>query len=120
MSIQVRLGNEHPKQSRSRDENDRPIWEPSPGPSVCAVNIPDGVGMLEGITNIIASGGLWENQSFDKAPSWVSCEDAPEIANLISLEFGCPVGEPNDLEKTHHTFFGPPGVGPSSSKGKSK
>lgn len=102
---EIRLGNEHPKQSRSRDENDRPIWEPSPGPSTCIVQAPGTLG--ETFVNVTAPGGIWENQSFDEKPTWVE-SDTPALAALLAEHYDVPVGAPKDVEATHYTLNGPP------------
>lgn len=105
---EVRLGNENPKQSTSRDENDNPIWEPAPGPSVCYVRAPGDLAEVF-VTISDRTGGVWTYQSFDEKPSWVE-SDSPELAALLGAHYGIPVGAPEDLEDTHHTYNGPPGV----------
>lgn len=44
-------------------------------------------------------------------PTWVWSDNEP-LAVLLGHYFGCPVGRPDDVEDTHFTFSGPPGVGP--------
>lgn len=52
----------------------------------------------------------WPNHS-PKSPAWVDSDDA-DLAQMLSEAYGCPVGVPEDVEQTHHTDAGPPGVGP--------
>ncbi len=53
----------------------------------------------------------WPNHS-PNSPTWVE-SDVPDLAVMLSEAYGCPVGAPEDLEATHHTLAGPPGVGPA-------
>jgi hypothetical protein len=46
-------------------------------------------------------------------PTWVDC-DNNDFAVLLGEFFGCPVGRPDDVESTHYTNAGPPGVGPAT------
>lgn len=46
-------------------------------------------------------------------PTWVWSDDE-DLALMLSEAYGCPVGRPDDVEDTHHTISGPPGVGPST------
>lgn len=52
----------------------------------------------------------WPNHS-PKPPTWV-WSDNEDLAVMLSEAYGCPVGRPDDVEDTHHTLAGPPGVGP--------
>jgi hypothetical protein len=52
--------------------------------------------------------GLWSAQGFQK-PTWVWAEK-DEYARALAAWFGCPVGRPEDVEDTHYTHAGPPGV----------
>lgn len=71
----------------------------------------------DGITNLpghepvlaIANGG-WATQS-KGTPLWVASDD-PEVERILSEFYGCPAGVPADVEDTHHTEAGPPGVRP--------
>lgn len=47
----------------------------------------------------------------DQNPTWVQSDDV-NLAQMLSEAYGCPVGRPEDVEQTHHTYAGPPGVGP--------
>lgn len=42
-------------------------------------------------------------------PSWVWSDNA-DFEKLLGAFFGCPTGRPADVEMTHHTDAGPPGV----------
>lgn len=44
-------------------------------------------------------------------PSWV-WSDNPVLAQYLSEFFDVPIGRPGDVESTHHTLAGPPGVAP--------
>ena len=54
----------------------------------------------------------WPNHS-PNPPSWVEADD-PDLALMLSEAYGCPVGAPEDMEMTHHSAAGPPGVGPAT------
>ena len=51
----------------------------------------------------------WPNHS-DVPPTWVT-SDNEDLAQMLAEAYGCPVGKPEDVEATHHTAAGPPGVG---------
>lgn len=65
----------------------------------------------EALVAVIHGGGAW-NAHGQSAPSWV-WSDNDNMAQLLGEYFRCPVGRPEDLEQTHFTLHGPPGVGPS-------
>lgn len=47
-------------------------------------------------------------------PTWV-WSDNEDLAKMLSEAYDdCPIGRPDDVENTHHTDAGPPGVGPST------
>ena len=54
----------------------------------------------------------WQAES-SGSPTWVSCEDNDDFEVLLAAVFGCPRGRPADVEETHFTHAGPPGVGPA-------
>ena len=65
----------------------------------------------ETLTELFHPGiGIWFDQSNDLLPSWVYCEENPSLAAHIAAYTGCPVGRPADVEQTHHTNAGGPGV----------
>lgn len=124
--MRIEFGNPSPREAAT--------GEPVPGPSVTYVNIPDTYTFKGGadakdlalhlaqnpdITNLpdheafvaVAHGtaGLWTRHSASK-PSWV-WSDNEDMSALLSEYYGCPVGRPDDLEDTHYTQSGAPGVG---------
>lgn len=62
----------------------------------------------EGFVSVLSD---WPHHS-PNPPSWV-WSDEPDLARMLSEFYGCPVGIPDDVEDTHHTVNGPPGVGPA-------
>lgn len=54
----------------------------------------------------------WPNHS-PIPPTWVE-SDIPDLAQMLSEAYDIPVGAPDDVEMTHHTAAGPPGVGPEA------
>ncbi len=62
---------------------------------------------------ILAVSAAWNNES-SGSPAWV-WSDNEDFAVLLGHFFGAPVGRPDDVEQTHHTNAGPPGVGPVAS-----
>jgi hypothetical protein len=68
---------------------------------------------IQALLPIIHPGsGLWAHWSAVK-PSWVWSDD-PKLEAYLAEWFDCPAGHPADLEDTHFTYHGPPGVGPGS------
>jgi hypothetical protein len=77
----------------------------------------------QGVTRLgDVSGGTGDHEAFlavlngwraesTGAPTWV-WSDNPDFAVLLGAFFGCPVGRPDDLEATHFTTAGAPGVFP--------
>jgi hypothetical protein len=62
------------------------------------------------VTILHSQSGLWNKHS-NQPPAWV-WSDEPEMERLLSEFWQCPTGIPEDVEMTHHTMNGPPGVGP--------
>ncbi len=56
-------------------------------------------------------GGGWASQANGADATWVQ-SDNPALELLLSEYFGCPIGAPSDVEDTHWTRNGMPGVGP--------
>lgn len=54
----------------------------------------------------------WPNHS-PKPPTWV-WSDNEDLALMLSEAYSIPVGIPENVEDTHHTNAGPPGVGPAN------
>lgn len=72
----------------------------------------------DGITNFPGSetfmelfhpGGIWSQHS-PVPPTWVWCDEDPALATQLAQWHGIPVGRPADVEATHWTNSGPPGV----------
>jgi hypothetical protein len=68
------------------------------------------------LTAVHPTMGMWGAHS-RSAPSWVACDSHPELAEMISRwHGGVPtIGKPDDVEDTHWTPAGPPGVVPGAS-----
>lgn len=56
--------------------------------------------------------GVWSRHG-EGGPSWVWSDNA-ELQALLSEFYGIPGGRPTDVEDTHYTRFGAPGVGPTA------
>ena len=69
----------------------------------------------EALLAVIAS---WRAES-SGSPTWV-WSDNEDFAVLLGHFFDCPVGRPGDVEATHHTDAGPPGVGPVDAEAAAK
>lgn len=54
----------------------------------------------------------WPNHSAEP-PHWVWSDDE-DLAEMLAEAYDCPVGIPDDVEATHHTDAGRPGVGPTA------
>ncbi len=64
----------------------------------------------EALLAVVHAGGLWTAHSANP-PSWVECEDNPAFATVLSAFFGgIPSSAPADVEQTHYTRSGAPGV----------
>lgn len=84
-------------------------YEPLSEPRVVYVNLPEGTSLSEAFTTLTAANGVVANWADDVA--WVET-DSPGLAALLCEHYGCAQGAPGDLEDTHYTANGPPGVGP--------
>ncbi len=87
---------------------------PLPEPRVCDIKFPPGTSLNQAFTDITARGGLWSYHS-DSPATWVE-SDSPGLSALLAEHFGCPEGAPDDLEDTHWTRAGRPGVGPEEAR----
>ncbi len=85
-----------------------------PEPRVCDIEFPEGTSLSEAFTTITARGGLWSYHS-DSPATWVE-SDSPGLSALLAEHFGCPEGAPGDLEDTHWTRAGRPGVRPEDAQ----
>ena len=72
-------------------------------------DISDGTGFHEAF--LTAVNGWRAQASAYRGPTWV-WSDSGDFAVLLGHFFGCPVGRPADVEDTHRTLAGPPGVHP--------
>lgn len=91
------------------------------GPRVTYVPVNEDASLLDIFQDITKPAGIWhahsdlsrdENGNIVCAPpTWVET-DVPGLAELLKAQYGCDAGAPDDLEETHHTDAGPPGVGP--------
>lgn len=69
----------------------------------------DGITHLPDQEALLAVFGAWQSEGTG-TPDWV-WSDNEDFAVLLGAFFGCAVGRPADVEATHHTDAGPPGVG---------
>jgi hypothetical protein len=67
-------------------------------------------GLNEALLAIVHRDGVVANHHA-ATPSW-AWSDNPHVQEALAAAFGCPAGIPDDVEDTHHTVFGPPGVKP--------
>lgn len=40
--------------------------------------------------------GLWRQHSGRDIPTWVACDDSPELEAALADHFGCPAGRPGN------------------------
>lgn len=59
----------------------------------------------------VAVFNAWASEG-DGQPTWV-WSDNDDFATLLGHIFACPVGRPADLEDTHYSYAGAPGVHPA-------
>lgn len=64
----------------------------------------------EAVLSMVHPGGIVSTHS-GSAPSWVWSDDEA-FGAFLGDYYDCPVGIPEDVEDTHHTMAGPPGVIP--------
>jgi hypothetical protein len=70
-----------------------------------------GVTRLPGLEPVLVVLNAWPLHSAED-PTWVWSDDE-RMEAWLSRYFGCPAGRPADVEDTHWTRSGAPGVGPS-------
>lgn len=87
----------------------RTNFETLPDSRVTYVSVPEGVSLAEAFVTLTAANGVIANHADDV--DWVET-DSPGLTALLCEHYGCADGAPDDLEDTHHTVSGPPGVGP--------
>lgn len=78
------------------------------GTRVTTVEFPDDTTLGEALVTITRKGGVWDYHSSEK-PLWVA-SNSPEFEALLAVHFECDRGKPEDVEETHFTVNGPPGV----------
>lgn len=89
-------------------ENDAPCVMDFP-------SIPPDMSFAEVLDTIVRPNGAWDNQSSRDEngkvipPLWVASDDEQAEA-FLARHYGCERGIPDDLEETHYTAAGPPGV----------
>ncbi len=64
----------------------------------------------EAVISIVHPSGAWRNHSSAR-PTWVSC-DNEDFQHVLAAFYNCPEGKPSDVEATHYTTSGPPGIFP--------
>lgn len=87
-----------------------------PGKRTVSCAFPDEMSLMECANTITISKGIWDSHSpgdfaDSGKPTWV-WSDSPSLQALLAEHYGCDAGVPDDVEDTHHTESGPPGVGP--------
>lgn len=86
-------------------------------PRVLTVNFPEGTTLGEAFNTVTNVGGVWDHHGgLENKPAWVN-SDSDGLAALLSEHFGCDVGKPDNVEATHFTESGPPGIGPDGPLG---
>lgn len=91
-------------------------FKPLTEPRVTTVSIPDGVSLSEAFATLTAAGGVIAYHADDV--TWVD-SDSPGLVALLAEHYDCEAGAPGDLEETHYTFNGPPGVDGSEQEDQS-
>lgn len=99
------------------------IPEPLEGKRVTSISFPPGTPFTEALVTVThQTRGIWANHSAGP-PDWVESDDE-ELATAIARHYSQPeghqvqIGAPADLEATHWTEAGPPGIGPDGPIGK--
>ena len=64
----------------------------------------------EALMAVVHSSGVFSFHSGANAPTWVHCSDNPAFEKKLAEFFDCPAGRPANVEDTHFTRHGPPGV----------
>lgn len=105
----LELGNSQTK-SGQRNDDGTVTFQPLDGDRVTTVVFPEGTSIAEAFATVTAGNGVWANHS-DGTPTWVECSSAG-LQALLAEHYGCDEGKPADVEDTHYTTSGPPGVGP--------
>ena len=109
----VQLGNTapHEKQIDRKgdpilDDKGGFVFDALPAPAVTYVNLPDSDTLVE---QLRAVADLWSHHS-SEAPSWIETDSEALSVVLHGLWPTATIGAPGDLEATHYTHAGAPGV----------
>jgi hypothetical protein len=122
--MRVELGNVSPKDVNHSDPcvtyvtlSDEDTFNPSVDVAELRAHLSDSALYNDGVTHrpddealldIVSPSGVWAKLSNAK-PSWVDSDNA-DMARILGEWFDCPVGKPADVEDTHWTNAGAPGV----------
>lgn len=79
------------------------------GPCVMDVAVSPDSDLVQAIDEIKR---CW-SEAHDDVPTWIDGDDSA-LVSLLAREWGCSVGAPIDVEETHYTLSGPPGIGDRS------
>ena len=65
------------------------------------VHVPDLKSIRDAVRDIghddgTPNGGLWRSHSARDIPTWVSCDENPELEAAVAEHFGCPAGRPGE------------------------
>lgn len=91
------LGNTAPIEAvKANDETDAVtrVARPDLGNQITTFNVPDNIGVGEALQTVSS---IFASHHSDNKPSWVESDDEV-VAQVLSREFGCPVGRPNDWD----------------------
>jgi hypothetical protein len=105
----IEIGLNPAKEGYKNPGSDEVLYRPLDGLRVLTITIPDGVPSDEALASITSANGV-KNRHSDEAPTWVSVPDKPSLEEMIAEKYGIPQGRPADVETTHYTVNGPPGV----------
>ncbi len=69
---------------------------------------------MEAVLAVVSPAGLWQQHSWPgTTPTWV-WSDNEEVESYLAAYYGCPAGRPADVEDTHTTYAGGPGIVPGA------
>jgi hypothetical protein len=66
---------------------------------------------VQALLTICHPDGAWGKHTLGPKPTWAFCPDNPDFGKKVAEWYDIPYGKPADVELTHWTQFGPPGVG---------
>jgi len=105
----IELGLTSAKEGYRAEGSDEVLHRPVEGLRVLSIHAPDDITTGEAFTTVSSGNGVVSNHSDDK-PAWVSVPDKPGLQALLAEHYGIAEGKPADVEQTHYTVNGPPGV----------